>query len=389
MKVKSDVITSTEENVTPITKEPACSKFVQEALNTLRLSYDYGSNSFFSKNKRYNFEDLSDYLLIKGENQHGASKARLDACLRTWIKTEENLEKLRLLSSESLTQLDLKNGSAELKKWVDAVCDDGHDFSYEIMRHWIWNVKRKMLGLTPQNIICPVLYGRTQGGKTTEVRQLLKPLCGLSTTMQLDQLTDERQWALLNRFYVVFIDELAGGSKTEVEKLKAMITSDKLQQRLMRTTTHQEIQMQASFIGTSNKPVSESIKDPTSGARFWEIRCKDKLDWSVLNSLNHALIWQCVDPTAPSSLDGDPLEKIRKLQHEKIRTKPSFEVWLDETNTAPGDTFTLTEALYQSYEQWCRASNLETFNKIWFSKQLKHFAFTAAKQNNKRGWLVK
>lgn len=348
-----------------------------------KLTFDYTTRGYLVRDEFCSSAEVQNMLLIDSEGTKGATPARCRALLEDWARTEEKAVRKALRK-----QLAYRPNPTIMAEWINALCCEGHEYSTVVMNHWLWTVKRRIAGLPVNDIICPVLFGKTQGGKTTEILRLLQPLNAFQTVMTLEQITDERQWPNLTKNFVIFIDEMSKGKATNIETLKMLITAQKVNYRALHSNSPYGMLINVSFIGSSNTHINQTIDDETSGARFWELRCHDILDWAALKNINPQDIWDSINHEGPSPLSGDIRKSVRDLQHAKIRKASTIERWLDESGTTPGTKKVTNTDLYKSYGQWCLEAGEKTDKRIKWMSSMKDAKFQAWKDGVKRGWLV-
>lgn len=239
------------------------------------------------------------------------------------------------------------------RTWINAVCEEGHDLTLAVMQHWIWLIRRKLLRMPVEHHICPILYGPSGGGKSIEAGRLLAPVDDIVSEQTLGQVCDERHWGELARHYVVYLDEMAGADKAQLETLKSLITIPYTNSHTFFSQRRERAPQNATLLGSSNKPVVEIIHDETSARRYWEVRCREKLDWNILNKLDHRTLWANVDPMTPSPLHGETLKAVQELQDEKLRLKPPQELWADERQILHGNVPVSMTLLWLDFRDFC------------------------------------
>jgi hypothetical protein len=355
-----------------------------------RIQYDYGSDGFSAMLSEGREEEISTTILMSRlAVATGAPAARFEPYLDLWIEEQRKRYVARILTNlragdHCALSLPESDGAAwnELRKWVDAVCVDGSELSTVVMAHWIWCVRRRLAGLPVTDPLCPVLLGLTRGGKTTAASKLIAPIKGLTRSLDLNQVTDNRLWSIYGTTYVAFVDELAKADRACLDSLKMLVTAEQVFYRPMGTNRLARVPMNCSFLGTSNKSIASTIRDDTSGARFWEIRCRDVLDWSIINNIDYDLLWSCIAPGDPTPLQGAVRDKILKLQHAKLRMVNPIEVWLTEIGYAPcarEDGCALSRLQASVYDDYCvwadRARIKPVVSRIQFGYALKNLRY--------------
>lgn len=141
----------------------------------------------------------------------------------------------------------------------------------------------------------------------------------------------------------------------------------------MRSERVMSAPQNSTFIGCSNDPVRDRIKDPTSSRRFWQITCADKVDWEVINTIDYAELWSSVDEGAPSPI-LESLEEIRRVQEAEIRAKDIVEQWMDELCEVVtfDESSVTTSELYNSFRDFCLWQNQKSFPQFQkFARDIK------------------
>lgn len=225
-------------------------------------------------------EDLRfRYLLVPG-----FSKEKIELCVSKYQQRErdKSLSELLLKLAHSGQSLDESHKifveflRPALAEPLDAETDAW------VLMHFIWQVKRRMLGLDVRWHLCPVFMSREQGtGKSEFVRNLCLPFglgkqVSFAVQKTLGELADERELAANLSRFVVFLDELSGASKAEWSKLKSIITAEILQPRILGTNIQDMVKNKSTFIATANADsMDEKIKDDTGNRRFYPIKVKN------------------------------------------------------------------------------------------------------------------
>lgn len=226
-----------------------------------------------------------------------------------------------------------------------------------VLKQFIWLVKRHLADLPAYHHIMPVVVGSQGSGKTETIKRLIKgsgispDLC-LSTTFSY--LEDERNTPALSKHYIVFLDEMAKASRSDVNNLKRIITESTLTYRPMRTNEERKLKNNVTLIGASNQSIVELIKDYTGMRRYYELIVADvsKLNladknrhWRGLNEVDFELIWKGVDERADYCEEFVAnYESINAEQTEQLAASNMFLEFIAHKNYTPHrEGFTIKE----------------------------------------------
>ncbi len=246
--------------------------------------------------------------------------------------------------------------------WVTAVCGETSPLDLAVMKHWIWQVKRKLSGRPVEHHLMPVLYGSSGAGKSVAVSRLIEPLRAVALQTDMGVFSDQFSRRAFARNYIVFFDELHGSDTADVNAMKQIITAPVIEWRAMRSERVMSAPQNATFIGCSNEPVRDRIKDQTSSRRFWQLNCAVRIDWEAINRIDYFAIWQSVDEDGPAPI-LECLNEIRAVQETEIRVKDIVEQWVDEMcEIVPFEVSSLTTSeLYESFRDFCFWQNQKSF----------------------------
>lgn len=375
--------------------EVKCPKlWLIERLKEHDLTYDYKTDALKTKDSIVE-ESLAISLL------------RLDAReldvegIRSYIRDALSVYRYEKSQSSLATlseQLSYKHIDHDpIAAWVTAVTGATSVLDIQVMKHFIWQAKRKLCGLPAEHHMMPILFGRSGAGKSVAVSKLLCPLLDVSLQTDMSIFNDQFSRRAFSRNFVVFFDELHGSENADVNSMKQIISATVVEWRAMRSERVMSAPQNSTFIGCSNDPVRDRIKDPTSSRRFWQINCSDRIDWEAINRIDYLELWRSVDEKSPSPILAQ-LEEIRKVQEIEIRAKDILELWLEEfCEVVSFDQSSLTTSeLYKSFKEFCLWQNQRCIPQLQkFARDTKRilevFGHGAASKKTNRGttWCIR
>lgn len=338
---------------------PSVKDYVFQDLKRRKARFDYRTEAIFTGNGEV--LDI-DELMATWQTEVDYLPTKLDAALTLWIKDQERktLAKVR----QKAAAHSVPEGRREMRRFIRMACGrKANALTYLVMLHWIWQVKRKIMGLPVKFHMMPVLQGESGGGKSEAMLRLIKPFWEVATDVTLSSLSDSRESFTFGRFFVGYIEELEQAKRgTNIEAVKNIITAPTKSYRVLATHRRNTVQQNCTFIGTSNPELTEVIKDTTSGRRFWEVRCADRLDWKTMDRLDYDLIWLSINPEDDSPLRGRWLRRVQVLQKRKLRAQSTFEEFMRSGSTtdpeAGPDAYVGTRQVVKAYVEWLTAFGL-------------------------------
>jgi predicted P-loop ATPase len=191
-----------------------------------------------------------------------------------------------------------------MMSFVRAVTGHHSDLDIAVLKHFVWQVKRKLYEAEVEHHLMPIFCGSQQGtGKSVAVRKLLRPIQQFKDEpTNLAIVGDERQAFRFARSFVLFFDEMAKATKADMESFKNIITQPRASWRSLGSNRRRVETNRATCIGTSNYPLASIIVDPTGSRRFYELPCSDRMDWSAINAIDYTRLWQSVDENGPAPI---------------------------------------------------------------------------------------
>lgn len=344
--------------------------WVIERLTKHHLDYDYKTDAL-KKGDSVVEETLAVSLLRLDAHEQDLED------LRSYIRDALNVyrhERAKVVLSQLTQQLTYNpTQSDSVASWVTAVCGKKSVLDVAVVKHFLWQVKRKLAGLPVEQHMMPVLFGRSGAGKSVAVSRLIEPLKAVALQTDMSIFSDPFSRRAFARNFLVFFDELQGSDNANVNTMKQIITAPIIEWRAMRSERVMSAPQNSTFIGCSNDPVRDRIKDPTSSRRFWQINCADQIDWQAINSIDYLTLWRSVDENAPAPV-LEHLSDIRKVQEAEIRVKDSVEQWLEEICEVVSfeESSLTTSELYDSFRDFCLWQNQKSFPQFQkFARDLK------------------
>lgn len=368
--------------------------WVIERLKERKLDYDYKTDSL--KQGDVVFEEALAISLLRLD----ARELEVED-LRSYIRDALNVYRHERSKSELAgiaESLSFKVDQGDhISSWVKAVCGNHSALDILVMKHFVWQVKRKLVGLPVEHHLMPVLWGKSGIGKSVAVSCLIEPLRAVALQTDMGIFEDQFSRRAFSRNYIVFFDELHGSDNADVNAMKQIITAPVIEWRAMRSERVMSAPQNSTFIGCSNDPVRDRIKDTTSSRRFWQINCADQVDWQAINSIDYLALWRSVDERAPAPI-LEQLNEIRKVQEAEIRVKDIVEQWIEEMcEVVTFDESQLTTSeLYESFREFCLWQNQKSFPQFQkFARDIKRilevFGYGAATKKTNRGttWAIR
>ena len=217
-------------------------------------------------------------------------------------------------------------GMVELRRWVEAVTGRNDDTDVAVIAHFLWQVKRRSADMRVSFDLMPIVTGKQGDGKSKAVEKLCEPLLELTRAINVTDLTDDRNKAGLANYHIGIWDELAGGSKTDLQALKHTITASKVSFRELATHNINVLAKRITLIATSNDDVADIITDTTGARRFYQLTSQNPCDWDTINDIDYFLLWTAVHQDDPPPFD-QAKDTIRSRQRDLVHID-SVQLWL-------------------------------------------------------------
>lgn len=286
------------------------------------------------------------------------------------------------------------NGEYNQELWevvIGLITDENQKLTTATLQHFIWQVKRKILGLEVLYHLMPIPVSEQGWGKSKFIEAFLSPV-GFVTT-DFNNLSDDRQISLFQDNWILFLDEMQGAKKAEIELIKGIISATHRTARLFGTQKTVTFRQNATFIGAANKDIPDLIRD-SAMRRFYQIVFKkiEKENYDVINNqIEWIDLWRSVDENGPP-----PILKFKKeleIIQETYKEISSLENWLnslDEKTFIFNHSYTATE-LYSRFSEYDKAAanGYVKFN-AWSRQMSKDYkGYKIIKERTSKGMVYK
>lgn len=337
--------------------------------------------------------------LVSLSDRKGVLTQAMDSCIREIIRQKRDEEEDLLLNRISGYKEDPNNNLIELARLLFLKASGQEETKIRsmscgifIIENFIRQVKQKMNKQPVLEHIMPIFVGKQGFGKSTLVQRLIAPLKNFYSHISLKELVDTtRNYPVFANNYILVCEELAGAKWSEYESIKSTLTASEIEARILGTQQRVLVPNKSTIIGTSNRPSSEVIKDPTGSRRFFDIEIADKLDFDALDKINFEAMWLGV------SYEFSQEEKKKFFEFINIHIRPAqtenqfkdlLEEFVENYCLEMGNDFASIEWLFKELLDY--AKNTKQENRLptpnVFSRQLKkRFNFKEARKNNLRG----
>jgi hypothetical protein len=264
------------------------------------------------------------------------------------------LRRIHLREILKTVEYDPSQDDSELRKWMSLVNRNYNETDVAVYKHWIQNVKRKMMGLTVQNHLFPIGCGSQGAGKTEATKVLIKPVKDFTLQFTVDQLADLTILGAFEDNYVVVCDEMAKADKAEIATLKRIVTNETVDGRPPYAPRPEKLRQNCSFVGLTNAPVKSLIKDEEM-RRFYEMpfTARDESEFVEMDNIDAFKIWRCVDHENMNCY-FTPFKSLIRLAQIEISTRDPITVWMGDNDLTLSDLNNVEWVLGSSlFNQWC------------------------------------
>lgn len=316
-------------------------------------------------------EQMHVAALETGKKQHTCRESDMKKALDELIKNELAAQLAKIVANTKCTE---GENLKPLSAYIEALTGKSEPLVLGVLAHWLWQVKRKLMGMEVVYQIMPILYGPQGAGKSVALQKLLSPIANLTLELSLTEVTDARFYFSFNTNYAAILDEMAGARRADVEALKKQITANYNDARKLGTNDVVKIKQNVSLIGTTNRPVGELIYDTTGARRFFQVDILPKADWKKINEIDYLELFRGVDENRARGYIEEHLTELSKAQ-EQLTGQDEITAFFDQHQINPTSDNTKEipcSEFYSVYTTWCEANGItRPDNSLWFGKRLK------------------
>lgn len=354
-----------------------------ESMTEIEYSYkEYGSTSP---------ADLDQLLnVIKAENIKFGSPFK-DGDIKTTLNVIQFMAQQRAIQ-ELISKIKYDSNKLEFQsEFLHALYDylkpkESYEIFSTLLKHWAWQVKRKLNNRTVINHIWLNFYGATGLGKTQLINRLCNVMSDLISTCSISKLFDDtKEIKRLTEKYILNFDELGINSNDGIYEgkltsdqlaiLKSIITGDKLDTRVYGTQNQSTRRITFSCISSANEHLYDIIYDSNTMRRFFEFNCTgDKPEsYDEINIwLNRSVeFWQSIDEDKELGywdVQSDIGKIIQIQQKEYFPTKTTVVQWLNYYKLVNGSTSISNN--YQRYKLWCKGAGYNSKSLSSFIEEI-------------------
>ena len=274
--------------------------------------------------------------------------------------------------------------------------DKYHSMYPIILKHIVWTVKRRIYGLSDYNPIFLNIYGDAGAGKTQFLRAFFSviPDCLIDNVkLASDLFNDERQAFRFNEAFVMTMDELTGLNKTDMNKLKNQIDSDKVAYRVLGYNKIATGRNNAQLIGSSNTRLQNTLFTDADLRKWCELDMYKYPDNLVSDKMVKPLIdydwlnlWQSVNENESSPFENaDTYQAFREWTQAKCLTETPTVEFIKDYITDNEGKFKPIKEIWQSYTN---AVNDKYMSKSKLKELIEKNGFQWKHTNLCNGYLV-
>lgn len=316
------------------------------------------------------------YALDNGINK-GAKLEDIKCILTDMSMNASDTRLAKIARSITYSSECVEEGREMLRK-LHSFWQISEDFEifYTLVMHWMWQVKRKLLGKDTVWSLWINFFGGTAIGKTSFCNAFASPFGDYAMSTSISKLLDEeRQMLKLTASYIINLDELSINNREtqysdkestlgrdQQATLKSLLTQTKMQTRIMGGQSQTTRRLTFSCISSANEHLYDIIYDEKTMRRYFEFECGvDKVeDFSAMDEIKKHIIeiWRSVDDSRENGYwnPSSPVWKdVESIQQKYYPTNTTTGMWIKEegvVSCTKDDSETLE--LYDEYKSFCK-----------------------------------
>lgn len=390
-----------------VTRNTGVNEAVEYCFDFFEISFDDQRNGWSS---RFSTDILQTEELITAISL-ALDSARPQKAFAAGLVKGKIFQKLAEHRKGAIDQLKKKLAFREnaektgVDQFIELICGprERNKLHSQVLRHFIWQVKRKLNWLPVDHHMMPVFVGPQGLGKSEAINKLLMPLEGyIARPSNVSDFLDSRNFRMREEKYVAFLEEMAKAKNADMNEFKRVVSGSKESNRVLGVNASAESRINVTFIGNSNLSLAEILNDPTGVRRFWEIETRkkgaewtaeSKVLWNKINGLDYLEMWQSVDENVPSPIVS-VLSDVHSIQQAELRKPDPVEVFVEElTERLSADSdqkdWETCKTLYEKYRVFCENSGEYPVTKHIFGRRLIALGVDANKSKNKRKYALR
>ena len=286
---------------------------------------------------------IDDFLLGLKSQGEKLPKTEAERALRKLTREAQKRRKVEVMAP-LMASFDSDEQERADKQWLrlsETAFECEPTLVTAVLRHCVWQVKRKSLGLPVKHHLMPVVTSSLQGsGKTTFVLRFVAPLKELAAgPALLSDFADPRSGDIYRYPVVILVYDMEAIPPPLVPVLKSLMTSGCFRRRRFHSGMSVAIWQLSTLIGTANSGITQLVSDETGHRRFAVLEFRngevakggDARVWAVVNDTDYVLLWRTVDVYGPSPIV--PLFELLFRHQAHYRPQDPLKCWLEALDT--------------------------------------------------------
>jgi len=346
------------------------------------------------------YEDFQERGILKKIDKKLISLS-IDFSVQEILKEKRNIFLKSIEYNEENFKENIKLLKLFLKNYL-GYCDK---YTLKTWYRFLQNIKIKLLSNGKETLHDPfmiIIYSENQGlGKSWNIQHnLFGPLDenNLYKNGSFQDLTNDKYSDSLRNKAVVFLDEMGGRSELykNKDRVKTILSSNSVGVN-QKFKDPRNINILASFIGSSNEPITDFYKD-RGMRRFRQFVMKTKISKDskkakILNNIDYTKLWQSINPKLESIYNED-YEEAKKEHIKNITSEDNISRFINYFDIFPKledeveiikrqEVFSIYKNFMYDEELRKYTKSRPEFYKIMENKNIK------SKRINQYGWVYK